>query len=191
MIIKGGYLIIVSGPSGSGKSTITKSLLEQVKNLDFSISCTTRQKRTNELDGEDYKFVTKDIFQQMIQENQFLEHETVHNELYGTPINPIKESVEFGHSVLLDIDVKGASSIMNTNHFDCCSIFIKTPSIEILKERLFARNDLSTDKIESRVEEARNELKKSTYFDHLVINDSLDETISDVKRLLAALRSAL
>ena len=187
MIIKGGYLIIVSGPSGSGKSTITKSLLEQVKNLDFSISCTTRQKRTNELEGEDYRFVTKDIFQKMIQENQFLEHETVHNELYGTPINPIKESVEFGHSVLLDIDVKGASSIMNTNHFDCCSIFIKTPSIEILKERLFARNDLSTDKIESRVEEARNELKKSTYFDHLVINDSLDETISEVKRILAAL----
>ena len=187
MIIKGGYLIIVSGPSGSGKSTITKSLLEQVKNLDFSISCTTRQKRTNELEGEDYRFVTKDIFQKMIQENQFLEHETVHNELYGTPINPIKESVEFGHSVLLDIDVKGASSIMNTNHFDCCSIFIKTPSIEILKERLFARNDLSKDKIESRVEEARNELKKSTYFDHLVINDSLDETISEVKRILAAL----
>ena len=187
MIIKGGYLIIVSGPSGSGKSTITKFLLEQVKNLDFSISCTTRQKRTNELEGEDYKFVTKDIFQQMIQENEFLEYETVHNELYGTPINPIKESVEFGHSVLLDIDVKGASSIMNTNHFDCCSIFIKTPSIEILKERLFARNDLSKDKIVSRVEEARNELKKSTYFDHLVINDSLDETISEVKRILASL----
>ena len=187
MIIKGGYLIIVSGPSGSGKSTITKSLLEQVKNLDFSISCTTRQKRTNELEGEDYKFVTKDIFHRMIQENQFLEYETVHNELYGTPINPIKESVEFGYSVLLDIDVKGASSIMNTNHFDCCSIFIKTPSIEILKKRLLARNDLSSDKIESRIEEAKNELKKSTYFNHLVINDSLDETISEVKRILAAL----
>ena len=187
MIIKGGYLIIVSGPSGSGKSTITKLLLEQVKNLDFSISCTTRQKRANELEGEDYKFVTRDFFEHMIQENQFLEYETVHNELYGTPINPIRESVEFGHSILLDIDVKGASSIMNTNHFDCCSIFIKTPSIEILKERLLSRNDLSLDKIESRVEEAKNELKKSTYFDHLVINDSLDETIGEVKRILASL----
>ena len=187
MIIKGGYLIIVSGPSGSGKSTITKFLLEQVKNLDFSISCTTRQKRANELEGEDYKFVTRDFFEQMIQENQFLEFETVHNELYGTPINPIRESVEFGHSILLDIDVKGAYSIMNTNHFDCCSIFIKTPSTEILKERLLSRNDLSLDKIESRVEEAKNELKKSTYFDHLVINDSLDETISEVKRILASL----
>mgnify|MGYP001163472229 CR=1 FL=1 len=187
MIVKGGFLIIVAGPSGSGKSSITKLLLEYFKNLDFSISCTTRKMRQGEIEGEHYKFITQDEFNLMIEENKFLEYENVHNELYGTPIEPISDSVKFGHSILLDIDVKGAYSIMNTNHFDCCSIFIKTPSIEVLHERLVARNDLTDDQIEKRVAEAKNELKKSTYFDHLIINDDLSEAFNEAKRIISGL----
>ena len=119
--------------------------------------------------------------------NEFLEYENVHNELYGTPIQPIRDSVKFGHSVLLDIDVKGAYSIMNTNHFDCCSIFIKTPSIEKLRERLVIRADLTEDQINKRIEEAKNELKKSTYFDHLIINDDLNDAFNDAKRIISSL----
>tara|TARA_B100001287_G_C22400364_1_gene397574 strand:- start:335 stop:658 length:324 start_codon:yes stop_codon:yes gene_type:complete len=107
--------------------------------------------------------------------------------MYGTPINPIKESIKFNHSILLDIDVKGASSIMNTNHFDCCSIFIKTPSVEILKERLLKRNDISEENINKRLVEAKNELKKSTYFDHLIINEELNDAFEEAKRILVAL----
>ena len=132
--------------------------------------------------GEDHGYVDG-----WIDENKFLEYENVHNELYGTPIQPIRDSVKFGHSVLLDIDVKGAYSIMNTNHFDCCSIFIKTPSIEILRERLVKRDDLTDDQINKRIEEAKNELKKSTYFDHLIINDDLNDAFNDTKRIISSL----
>ena len=111
----------------------------------------------------------------------------IRDRLYGTPIQPIRDSVKFGHSVLLDIDVKGAYSIMNTNHFDCCSIFIKTPSIEILRERLVIRADLTEDQINKRIEEAKNELNKSTYFDHLIINDDLNDAFNDAKRIISSL----
>ena len=187
MIVKGGFLIIVAGPSGSGKSSLTKLMLENFKNLDFSISCTTRKIRNGETEGEHYKFISQNDFKNMIDENKFLEYENVHNELYVTPIQPIRDSVKFGHSVLLDIDVKGAYSIMNTNHFDCCSIFIKTPSIEILRERLVKRDDLTDDQINKRIEEAKNELKKSTYFDHLIINDDLNDAFNDTKRIISSL----
>ena len=123
----------------------------------------------------------------MFKKNEFLEYENVHSEMYGTPINPIKESIKFNHSILLDIDVKGASSIMNTNHFDCCSIFIKTPSVEILKERLLKRNDISEENINKRLGEAKNELKKSTYFDHLIINEELNDAFEEAKRILVGL----
>tara|TARA_B100000925_G_C21944579_1_gene446148 strand:+ start:367 stop:930 length:564 start_codon:yes stop_codon:yes gene_type:complete len=187
MIVKGGYLIIISGPSGSGKSSLTKLLLDNFKNLDFSISYTTRQMRSGETEGEHYKFISKESFQDMVEKNEFLEYENVHSEMYGTPINPIKESIKFNHSILLDIDVKGASSIMNTNHFDCCSIFIKTPSVEILKERLLKRNDISEENINKRLVEAKNELKKSTYFDHLIINEELNDAFEEAKRILVGL----
>ena len=187
MFVKGGFLIIVAGPSGSGKSSLTKLMLENFKNLDFSISCTTRKIRSGETEGEHYSFISDNDFKNMINENKFLEYENVHNELYGTPIQPIRDSVKFGHSVLLDIDVKGAYSIMNTNHFDCCSIFIKTPSIEILRERLVIRADLTEDQINKRIDEAKNELKKSTYFDHLIINDDLNDAFNDAKRIISSL----
>ena len=105
MIVKGGFLIIVAGPSGSGKSSLTKLMLENFKNLDFSISCTTRKIRSGETEGEHYNFISVNDFKNMINKNEFLEYENVHNELYGTPIQPIRDSVKFGHSVLLDIDV--------------------------------------------------------------------------------------
>ena len=136
MTVKGRLLIIISGPSGVGKSSITSNLLSNTKNLDFSISYTTRDKRPNEKNKEHYKFISKEKFQEMIDRNLFLEYETVHGNVYGTPIRPIEESLKFDHSILLDINVQGASTIINTNHFDCVSIFIKPPSIEELKERL-------------------------------------------------------
>ena len=93
MTVKGGYLIIISGPSGVGKSTITQELLSSIKNLDFSVSYTTRDKRTMENDQEHYKFISKDQFEEMVDENLFLEYEQVHGNLYGTPIEPIRESL--------------------------------------------------------------------------------------------------
>ena len=175
MTVKGGYLIIISGPSGVGKSTITQELLSSIKNLDFSVSYTTRDKRTMENDQEHYKFISKDQFEEMVDENLFLEYEQVHGNLYGTPIEPIRESLRYNHSVLLDIDVKGASSIINTNHFDSLSIFIKPPSINELEKRLIDRNDMSKEDIEQRIEVATKEILQSQYFNHIVINEDFDE----------------
>ena len=187
MTIKGGLLIIISGPSGAGKSSVTSNLLSNIKNLDFSVSYTTRDKRSNEEDEEHYEFISKEKFHEMIDENLFLEYETVHGNFYGTPIKPIQESLKFGHSILLDIDVQGASSIINTNHFDCVSIFIKPPSIEELEERLIERKDMSDDDIQKRVKEARKEIVQSKYFNHMIVNENLDECIDHIRKILMGL----
>ncbi|MEE2974946.1 MAG: guanylate kinase [Thermodesulfobacteriota bacterium] len=187
MTVKGGFLIIISGPSGAGKSSITSELLNSVKNLDFSVSYTTRDKRTMEKDKEHYKFISRDQFEEMVDDNLFLEYEQVHGNLYGTPIEPIRESLRFKHSVLLDIDVKGASSIINTNHFDCLSIFIKPPSINELKKRLVDRNDMSTEEIDKRIEVATKEILQSKYFNHMVINEDFEECLNEVKRIIGNL----
>jgi guanylate kinase len=184
MIIKGNCLIIISGPSGVGKSSITSKLLSTCKNLDFSISYTTREKRPSETNNDHYRFVTKEVFDKLIQENAFLEYEEVHGSYYGTPIAPIEESIKFNHSVLLDIDVKGAYSVINTNHFDCVSFFIRPPSIETLKERLISRADMSNDEIKGRVLEAKKEIIKSVHFDHLVVNDNFDDCFMEIERIL-------
>ena len=186
MTVKGGYLIIISGPSGVGKSTITQELLSSIKNLDFSVSYTTRDKRTMENDQEHYKFISKDQFEEMVDENLFLEYEQVHGNLYGTPIEPIRESLRYNHSVLLDIDVKGAYNIINTNHFDCISFFIRPPSIDVLKERLIDRNDMSPEEVDSRIIEAKNEIMKSIHFDHLIVNEDFEECYKEVEKILAS-----
>lgn len=187
MLIKGNYLIIVSGPSGVGKSSITSKLLSDCKNLDFSVSYTTRKKRPSEIDNDHYIFVSKEEFEKLINQNAFLEYEYVHGNFYGTPIKPIEDSMRFNHSMLLDIDVKGAYSVINTNHFDCISFFIRPPSIEILIERLIERGDMSPEEIEDRTNEARNEMLKSIHFDHLIVNDDFDECYREITKVLASI----
>ena len=186
MHIKGNFLIIISGPSGAGKSTLTARLLSKCKNLDFSISYTTRKKRTSELENGHYRFVSINEFEDLIEKNAFLEYEKVHGNYYGTPINPIEDSMKFNHSVLLDIDVKGAYNIINTNHFDCISFFIRPPSIDVLKERLIDRNDMSLEEVDSRIIEAKNEIMKSIHFDHLIVNEDFEECYKEVEKILAS-----
>ena len=153
---------------------------------DFSISYTTRKKRSSESENGHYRFVSINEFEDLIEKNAFLEYEKVHGNYYGTPINPIEDSMKFNHSVLLDIDVKGAYNIINTNHFDCISFFIRPPSIDILKERLIDRNDMSLEEVESRIIEAKNEIIKSIHFDHLIVNEDFEECYKEVEKILAS-----
>ncbi|MBT3476070.1 guanylate kinase [bacterium] len=187
MLIKGNYLIIISGPSGVGKSTITSKLLASSKNLDFSVSYTTREKRPSELNNDHYVFISRREFEDLINKNAFLEYEEVHGNYYGTPLKPIEDSLKFRHSILLDIDVKGAYNIINTNHFDSISFFIRPPSIETLKDRLTDRGDMKTDQIEKRIIEAKNEIMKSIHFDHLIVNDNFDDCYSEIERILSSM----
>jgi guanylate kinase len=187
MFVKGNLLIIISGPSGAGKSSITSKLLSSSKNLDFSVSYTTREKRINEHESNDYIYVSKEKFEELIETNSFLEYEIVHGNYYGTPIQPIKEAMGFNHSVLLDVDVKGASTIINTNHFDCVSFFIRPPSIEDLYQRLVNRGDMKDQEIDKRVAEAKNEIIKSKYFDHLIVNENFEDCFNEIKRIIVGL----
>ena len=182
---KDGKMIILSSPSGAGKTTLVKKISKQ-KNYKISISHTTREPRANEIDGVDYFFISENDFQKLIKKNAFLEYEKVHGNYYGTPINPIEDSMKFNHSVLLDIDVKGAYNIINTNHFDCISFFIRPPSIDILKERLIDRNDMSLEEVESRIIEAKNEIIKSIHFDHLIVNEDFEECYKEVEKILVS-----
>ena len=177
MTVKGGYLIIISGPSGVGKSTITQELLSSIKNLDFSVSYTTRDKRTMENDQEHYKFISKDQFEEMVDENLFLEYEQVHGNLYGTPIEPIRESLRYNHSVLLDIDVKGSMNIIEEFESDAISIFIEPPGFDqeerlaALTDRLKRRDGQSETLINQRLKRYNLEMEYKEKFMHHFIND--------------------
>ena len=187
MLIKGNYLIIISGPSGVGKSSITTKLLASSKNLDFSISYTTRDKRPSESNNDHYIFISKTEFEDLIKKNAFLEYEEVHGNYYGTPLKAIEDSLKFGHSILLDIDVKGAYNIINTNHFDSVSFFIRPPSIEALKDRLTDRGDMEIVQIENRIIEAKNEIMKSIHFDHLIVNDDFNDCYNEIEKILSSM----
>lgn len=175
--------IVFSAPSGAGKTTIVKALLEEISNLALSISATTRSKRPDEVDGKDYYFLSKEGFEKAINENQFLEHEEVHDNYYGTLREKVDELVEAGKSVVFDIDVKGAKAVKE-NYPEAILIFILPPSKEVLEQRLINRKSENQQTIKRRLERLDYEYEQAAYFDFKVINDSLDQAIAEVKNII-------
>ncbi len=171
-----GKLIIFAAPSGSGKTTIVKYLLEQNLNVCFSISATTRPKRENEISGKDYFFLTPEDFKQKITENCFLEWEEVYSgNFYGTLKSEVDRELALGKNILFDIDVKGALNIKKNYGVQALAIFIKPPSIEVLKERLKIRNTESEETLNTRIGKSEYELTFEDQFDITIINDNIDE----------------
>ena len=152
-------LFIISGPSGSGKTTLTKKLISEVENLRFATSYTTRAIRKGEKDGVDYNFVSQVQFHKMVKENKFIEWAYVHNNYYGTPYEAIKESESSKVDLLLDVNIDGAVKIKSISD-NGIYIFLMPPSLEVLKQRLLDRMDLSTDEIDTRMEVVRKEIEK-------------------------------
>lgn len=179
-----GLLIVVSGPSGTGKGTICKKIIEEVNNIELSVSMTSRKPRINEIDGKDYYFVSKEEFEKNIKNNQFLEYAIVHsNEYYGTPKAKIEESLNKGISIILEIDIQGALKVKEANK-DAIFIFIMPPSMRILKERLENRHTETKEKIMERFKTAYKELNEYKKYNYVVVNDKLDEAIEKVKSII-------
>ena len=182
-----GILFIISAPSGSGKSTLVSQLRTLVEGLDFSISYTTRALRGSETDGREYHFTTRAEFERMIEAGDFLEWAEVFGNYYGTAISALSHAKDAGKDLLLDIDVQGAVQVMRKLP-EAVSIFILPPSPEVLERRLRNRSTAehvtSETVIQSRLAEARNELKQMWDYKYALVNDVLDEAVAELRAIV-------
>ena len=179
MIIIKGKIVVVSGPSGVGKGTICKKIMELI-NAKFSVSTTTRSPREGEVEGKDYFFVTKDEFKRKIAEGEFLEYNIYNDNYYGTSKQVIFDMINNGVNALLEIDVNGAFNIKK-KFPEALLIYIAPPSMEVLRQRLIDRGTEEVTVIENRLKIAEEELKRVDFYDYVIVNDDLDEAVSQVK----------
>ena len=171
---KKGAILIISGPSGCGKSTLLKEVYKDIDNYYFSISTTTRAPRIGEVNGVDYFFVSKEEFEEDIKNDDFLEYAKVHDNYYGTSLKPINKALDEGKLVIFDIDVQGHEIVRNKIDSLVTSVFITTPSLNVLEERLNSRNTDNKDVIEKRIKNAKGEVEYFQDYDYLIINDNLE-----------------
>ena len=178
-------IIIITAPSGSGKTTIVKELLERIHALSFSVSATTRTARKNETNGVDYHFMSVEDFERKIEEDAFAEYEMVYaNKFYGTLKAKLQEIWLQQNFPLVDIDVQGAQKLKRQYQGQALSIFIQAPSLEVLSERLKSRGTESPDMIKERLDKAEEELKFKGNFDQVVVNDDLENAITNCQSLI-------
>ena len=177
-------LIIFSAPSGAGKSSLIRKLIEVgEKSIELSVSATTRLPREGEIHGKDYFFISDDEFNQMKENDAFLESAIVHGFQYATLRSFVEEKINSGISIILDIDVQGFIQIKNSS-IKHTSIFILPPSFDELEKRLHTRGLDSKEVISKRLENALTELKSAELFDYIVLNDEFSKTIEILSSIL-------
>lgn len=182
-----GFLLIISGPAGTGKGTVCKELLNRNEDITFSVSATTRNPRVGEEEGVNYFFIEKDKFEAMVEKDEFLEHAYVHTNYYGTPRGFVKDEVEKGEIVLLEIDVQGALQIKN-NYSEAVFVFLLPPTMEELKNRIIKRGTESEEDINRRFENAFKELDFVGNYDYFVVNNKVEEAVADIETIIRAER---
>ena len=183
---KSGQLIVISGPSGSGKGSVIEGLLKNdQKTRWLSISTTSRPIRSNDIPGETYNFVTKEEFEQKIKEDYFIEYTNYVGNYYGTPKEFIKEKLNAGIDVILEIEIEGATNIKKIIP-EALFIFIMPPSIRVLVERLKKRKTDSFDKMLERFHTAYKEINEVTKYNYVVVNDKLEVAIDKVEAIIKA-----
>lgn len=180
-----GRLIVISGPSGVGKGTVVKALMEREPEIRLSVSATTRDMRPGEIDGVQYYFVSHETFEQMIAEDRFLEHAQYVGNRYGTPEVPVDRMLAEGRDVILEIEVQGGLQVMQRRP-DAISVFIAAPSFKVLGERLRGRGDTDEEKVLMRLQQARTEYLVAPQYHYIVINDRLEDAVSDIQAILRA-----
>lgn len=177
------FLIIVSAPSGSGKTTIVQRLLQEDKDIERSVSFTTREPRVGEKDKVDYIFVSKDEFEKKKEQGEFLEFEENFGNYYGTSALQIKEALKEEKDIILSIDVRGARQVRQKVP-GCVSVFIMPPDIDELTTRLRNRNTDGEEQLSLRLQESGREMKAAVEFDHTIINETLEEAVKELKRII-------
>lgn len=173
------------GPSGSGKTTIVHFLLKEFSQLKFSVSATTRAMRLNETDGVDYYFLSVDEFKKKIAEDAFIEWEEVyHNGFYGTLKSEVQRIEKQNCSVIFDVDVEGGVNIKKHFGNNLLTVFVRPPSVDDLKKRLVARNTETPENLQKRLDKAIHELTYENLFNHIIINQKLDDACAQAKKMV-------
>ena len=182
-----GVLVILSSPSGAGKTSIARALVEENKNFLFSVSATTRKSRPGEVNGREYHFLTVDEFRERINDGQFLEHAKVFGNLYGTPLEPVMESINDGKDLIFDVDWQGGKQIRSSslNKF-VISIFILPPSIKALQERLMKRAQDSSETVKDRMTKSIGEIMHWKEYDYVIVNNDFEQTLNEVKSIITS-----
>jgi guanylate kinase len=181
-----GKLIIFSAPSGAGKTTIVHHILSKFKEIEFSVSACSRKKRAGEKDGKDYYFIGVNNFKQKIKQNAFVEWEEVYeNHFYGTLRSEIERIWAKGHHVIFDVDVVGGLNLKKIYADKALSIFVKAPSIKDLENRLKLRDTETPESIARRMAKAEKEMAFAEEFDYVLLNDDMQQALSDAERLVA------
>jgi len=183
-----GSLLIISGPSGAGKSSLIKAAKDEIGDFYFSISTTTRPPRESEKDGVDYYFVDRESFEEDIRAGEFLEYAQVHGNYYGTSLKPVKEALKEGKLVIFDIDVQGHAIARERMGDLVTSVFVTTPSLAELENRLRKRSTDDEEIIKKRIENALVEIEYITAYDFLIINDDFDRAVDSFIAVAKAAR---
>ena len=179
-----GRVFIISGPSGSGKDTLMKKVFEKAPDILFSISSITRPMRVGEVEGEKYNFISRERFEEMIANDELLEHNVFVGNYYGTPKAPVLNAVNDGKNMLIEVDVNGAYQILEKIP-DAVSIFIMPPSLEILKARLTGRGTDEQSIIDKRLFEALREISCAKDYDYIVVNDDLETAANEFVSIMS------
>jgi guanylate kinase len=180
-----GLLVVISGPSGSGKGTICKRLIDEIENINVSVSATTRKPRVGEIEGKNYFFIDEDDFVKKINNDEFLEHALVYGNYYGTPKKIVLKQLEEGKDIILEIDIQGALKVKE-NYPKGVFIFILPPSLEELKNRIEGRGTDSKEVIHRRLKCAYDELNYAFEYDYVVLNDEVDSAVEKIKEIISA-----
>ncbi|MBL8538486.1 MAG: guanylate kinase [Hyphomonadaceae bacterium] len=187
-VARRGLMFVLSSPSGAGKSTLARKLLEADDNMSLSVSATTRAPRPSEVDGREYKFMSKEQFEDMADKGEFLEHAMVFGNHYGTPRAPVEAMLIQGRDVLFDVDWQGARALRAAEPMDVVGIFILPPSMAELDRRLRARNEDSDEVIKKRMARSLDEISHWEEYDYVLVNTLLEQTLTQIRQILAAER---
>jgi guanylate kinase len=183
IIMAKGILFVIAAPSGAGKTTLIRRIREQFPDLVYSISCTTRAPRKGEIDGVHYYFLSRDKFEEMVEQDKFFEWKEVHGNLYGTPVDPVQHALAQGKRMVLDIDVEGAKEVFRKVP-EAVGIFVNAPDMATLEKRLRSRDTESEEVIATRLRNAQQEIVSAGIFQYQIINDKLNKAVEDLANII-------